>query len=215
VACFACLTIGQSPIELANQWDPDTAPGGGYQRQGPRKAVNSPAVIAPPKGSSPLNNTGVDIPSLGFEYDSFEECHYQGLTFLLHFLYFQFTLLLHLVDTSELFHERQGRHTIKPAPMKSIARSKPWTSSHVVRSWKLANNSINFNHNTRTLSSTPRRWRPTNVGGIGLAAKDAEVGEQAPEPLTIQGIKTRREKAGKLIAGTAAYSDSDMFKSPV
>lgn len=53
------------------------------------------------------------------------------------------------------------------------------------------------------------------MGGIGLAAKDASVGEQAPEPLTIQGIKTRREKAGKLVAGTAAYSDSDMFKSPV
>ncbi|ETS87048.1 hypothetical protein PFICI_00876 [Pestalotiopsis fici W106-1] len=98
--------------------------------------------------------------------------------------------------------------------MKSIARSKPFTSSrHVVRSWRLVDSTI-INNKTRTLSSTARQWRPTNVGGIGLAAKDASVGEQAPEPLTIQGIKTRREKAGKLVAGTAAYSDSDMFKSP-
>lgn len=45
--------------------------------------------------------------------------------------------------------------------------------------------------------------------GAGAAA------ELAPEPLTIAGIAARRAKAGKLVAGTAAYSDSDMFKSPV
>lgn len=95
--------------------------------------------------------------------------------------------------------------------MKTIARSNLLTRSHVVRSLRLLDRNINT---TRTISSTSQRWRPTNVGGIGLAAKDASVGEQAPEPLTIQGIKTRREKAGKLVAGTAAYSDSDMFKSP-
>ena len=33
--------------------------------------------------------------------------------------------------------------------------------------------------------------------------------------MTIEGIKARRAKAGKLVAPTAAYSDSDMFKSPV
>ncbi|KAI0868995.1 aromatic amino acid aminotransferase-like protein [Hypoxylon argillaceum] len=44
--------------------------------------------------------------------------------------------------------------------------------------------------------------------GAGAAA------ELAPEPLTIAGIAARRAKAGKLVAGTAAYSDSDMFKSP-
>ncbi|KAJ2990460.1 hypothetical protein NUW58_g2935 [Xylaria curta] len=39
-------------------------------------------------------------------------------------------------------------------------------------------------------------------------------GESASKPLTIDGIAARRAKAGKLKAGTAAYSDSDMFKSP-
>lgn len=65
------------------------------------------------------------------------------------------------------------------------------------------------------MTTTSQRSRPTNVGGVGLATEDAKVGEQAPEPLTIEGIKARRAKAGKLVAGTAAYSDSDMFKSPV
>jgi aromatic amino acid aminotransferase I len=65
------------------------------------------------------------------------------------------------------------------------------------------------------LSTTPYRFRPSNVGGLGLSAKDASIGKQAPEPLTVEGIKARRAKAGKLVAGTAAYSDSDMFKSPV
>ncbi|KAI0482638.1 putative L-kynurenine/alpha-aminoadipate aminotransferase [Xylariaceae sp. FL0804] len=57
--------------------------------------------------------------------------------------------------------------------------------------------------------------RPLNVGNIGLAGEEAAIGAQAPdEPLTIAGIEARRAKAGKLVAGTAAYSDSDMFKSP-
>ncbi|KAI0102322.1 aromatic amino acid aminotransferase-like protein [Hypoxylon sp. NC0597] len=47
-----------------------------------------------------------------------------------------------------------------------------------------------------------------------MAEKDAVIGKQANEPLTINGIKARRAKAGKLVAGTAAYSDSDMFKAP-
>lgn len=33
--------------------------------------------------------------------------------------------------------------------------------------------------------------------------------------MTINDILERRAKAGKLVAGTAAYSDSDMFKAPV
>lgn len=33
--------------------------------------------------------------------------------------------------------------------------------------------------------------------------------------VTIDDILQRRKKAGKLVAGTAAYSDSDMFKAPV
>ncbi|KAI0911857.1 aromatic amino acid aminotransferase-like protein [Ustulina deusta] len=38
--------------------------------------------------------------------------------------------------------------------------------------------------------------------------------QQAEQPLTLAGIAARRAKAGKLVAGIAAYSDSDMFKSP-
>ncbi|KAI1369250.1 aromatic amino acid aminotransferase-like protein [Xylaria arbuscula] len=44
--------------------------------------------------------------------------------------------------------------------------------------------------------------------------KDPPVQKLAEEPLNLAGIEARRAKAGKLIAGTAAYSDSDMFKSP-
>ncbi|KAK7743682.1 Aromatic/aminoadipate aminotransferase 1 [Diatrype stigma] len=44
--------------------------------------------------------------------------------------------------------------------------------------------------------------------------KDAAIGEQPVEPLTIADIEARRAKAGKLVAPTASYSDSDMFKSP-
>lgn len=56
---------------------------------------------------------------------------------------------------------------------------------------------------------------PTEVGGIGLVAEDVHIGKQAAEPLTLEGIRTRRAKAGKLDAPTASYSDSDMFKAPV
>lgn len=56
---------------------------------------------------------------------------------------------------------------------------------------------------------------PTNVGGIGLVAEDVHIGKIAAEPLTLEGIRTRRAKAGKLDAPTASYSDSDMFKAPV
>ncbi|KAK8050798.1 L-kynurenine/alpha-aminoadipate aminotransferase [Apiospora phragmitis] len=55
---------------------------------------------------------------------------------------------------------------------------------------------------------------PTNVGGIGLVAEEVHIGKQAPEPLTLEGIRARRAKAGKLDAPTASYSDSDMFKAP-
>lgn len=59
------------------------------------------------------------------------------------------------------------------------------------------------------------------VNGNGTASlpattqKDPPVQRLAEEPLNLAGIAARRAKAGKLIAGTAAYSDSDMFKSPV
>jgi aromatic amino acid aminotransferase I len=36
-----------------------------------------------------------------------------------------------------------------------------------------------------------------------------------PNLLTINGVSARRLKAGKLVAGTAAYTSSDFFKSLV
>jgi aromatic amino acid aminotransferase I / 2-aminoadipate transaminase len=36
-----------------------------------------------------------------------------------------------------------------------------------------------------------------------------------PDPLTVNGVASRRAKAGKLVAGTAAYTSSDFFKSSV
>lgn len=54
---------------------------------------------------------------------------------------------------------------------------------------------------------------------LGTAAKLSE-SEHIPVPkrsdvVTISDIKERRTKAGKLVAGTAASCDSDMFKAPV
>ncbi|KAK5624589.1 hypothetical protein RRF57_000305 [Xylaria bambusicola] len=58
----------------------------------------------------------------------------------------------------------------------------------------------------------------TTVNGtVSLPAttqQDPPVQRLAEEPLDLAGIAARRAKAGKLIAGTAANSDSDMFKSP-
>jgi hypothetical protein len=36
-----------------------------------------------------------------------------------------------------------------------------------------------------------------------------------PDPLTVNGVASRRAKAGKLVAGTAASTSSDYFKSSV
>lgn len=67
----------------------------------------------------------------------------------------------------------------------------------------------------QAFSSSCRRPDPEKKGNVGGAEKENGVGEQAVEPLTIDDIKARRAKAGKLDAPTASYSDSDMFKSPV
>lgn len=55
-----------------------------------------------------------------------------------------------------------------------------------------------------------------------MLAKAANLPEAEPIPaqkprerVTINDILERRAKAGPLVAGTAAYSDSDMFKAPV
>ena len=39
--------------------------------------------------------------------------------------------------------------------------------------------------------------------------------KKLPSRVSISDILERRARAGKLVAGTAAYSDSDMFKGPV
>lgn len=44
--------------------------------------------------------------------------------------------------------------------------------------------------------------------------RDIEAKVLPDPPLTVSGVTTRRAKAEKLIAGTAAYSNSDYFKSP-
>jgi aromatic amino acid aminotransferase I len=36
-----------------------------------------------------------------------------------------------------------------------------------------------------------------------------------PNPLTVNDVAARRAKAGKLVAGTAAFTTSDFFKGPV
>lgn len=54
---------------------------------------------------------------------------------------------------------------------------------------------------------------------LGTAAKQPEaepIPVQTPyDRLTVNDIKERRARAGKLVAGVAAYCDSDMFKAPV
>lgn len=44
--------------------------------------------------------------------------------------------------------------------------------------------------------------------------RDTE-GIALPDPLTVNGVAARRRKAGKLVAGTAAFTTSDYFKGPV
>lgn len=53
---------------------------------------------------------------------------------------------------------------------------------------------------------------PSAIGVDGI--RDTE-GIVFAGPLTVNGVPARRAKAGKLVAGTAAYTNSDFFKSPV
>ncbi|KAK0657352.1 pyridoxal phosphate-dependent transferase [Cercophora newfieldiana] len=60
-----------------------------------------------------------------------------------------------------------------------------------------------------------------NSEAIGTAAKTTKVpagavAEEQPvgKGVTIEDLVERRRKAGRLVAGTAAYSDTDMFKGP-
>ena len=53
---------------------------------------------------------------------------------------------------------------------------------------------------------------PSAIGVEVEGVRDTE-GIVLPDPLTVNGISARRAKAGRLIAGTAAYTNSDFFKS--
>jgi aromatic amino acid aminotransferase I len=53
---------------------------------------------------------------------------------------------------------------------------------------------------------------PSAIGSI-QAVSDTEAAVVVAEPLTINGVAARRAKAGKLIAGVAAYTTSDFFKT--
>jgi aromatic amino acid aminotransferase I / 2-aminoadipate transaminase len=53
---------------------------------------------------------------------------------------------------------------------------------------------------------------PTAVGIESVTDTQAIV---LPDPLTVNGVSARRAKAGQLVAGTAAFTCSDFFKSPV
>lgn len=74
---------------------------------------------------------------------------------------------------------------------------------------------VNVYSGRRLIHSSPKRPHEA----LGTAAKLPEsepIPVQKPQTVvTINDIKERRAKAGKLVAGTAAYSDSDMFKAPV
>ncbi|KAF3055844.1 Aromatic amino acid aminotransferase C56E4.03 [Daldinia childiae] len=63
-------------------------------------------------------------------------------------------------------------------------------------------------------STNSQHRRYSNIASEMLVEKDPVAGQQAHDRLTIDGIKERRARAGKLYAPTASYSDSDMFKSP-
>lgn len=67
----------------------------------------------------------------------------------------------------------------------------------------------------RALHSSTKR--PHEVLGTAAKLPEAEPipAQKSRERVTIDDILVRRAKAGKLVAGTAAYSDSDMFKAPV
>jgi len=53
---------------------------------------------------------------------------------------------------------------------------------------------------------------PTAIDIEGVTDTQAIV---LPDPLTVNGVSARRAKAGKFSYGTAAFTSSDFFKSPV
>ncbi|KAI8632580.1 PLP-dependent transferase [Xylariaceae sp. FL1651] len=120
--------------------------------------------------------------------------------------------------STSLLLESRGRLTSRVMAISTAAFPGPLSESAGGGANAMTMNGGTSNRKAEAVapfSTTARHnYPPTNVGGIGLAEEDTIIGEQAPEPLTLDGIAARRAKAGKLVAGTAAYSDSDMFKSP-
>lgn len=53
---------------------------------------------------------------------------------------------------------------------------------------------------------------PIAIGVEGISDTEGTV---FADPLTVSKISAQRVKAGKLVAGTAAWTSSDLFKSPV
>ncbi len=50
---------------------------------------------------------------------------------------------------------------------------------------------------------------------IGIEGVSDTQGLAIPDPLTVNGLSAHRAKAPKLVAGVAAWSSSDMFKTLV
>lgn len=53
---------------------------------------------------------------------------------------------------------------------------------------------------------------PTAIDVEGVRNTETVV---IPDPLTVNGVSARRAKAGQFIAGVAAFTTSDHFKTPV
>ncbi|KAI3323536.1 PLP-dependent transferase [Xylariaceae sp. AK1471] len=120
------------------------------------------------------------------------------------------------VSASSLLNARKrpASSTIMVTATTSISTSLSTAIATSVSGHTMTTNGGTGNGAAPFSTTARHNYPPTNVGGIGLTEDDTVIGEQAPEPLTIAGIAARRAKAGKLVAGTAAYADSDMFKSP-
>lgn len=64
-------------------------------------------------------------------------------------------------------------------------------------------------------TTTTNGARPEGSGEAAPEAIGAHFQKTRSDVKAIQDILDRREKAGKLVAGVAAASHSDMFKGPV
>lgn len=67
----------------------------------------------------------------------------------------------------------------------------------------------------RPLHSSTKRLNEVLATAAKLPEAEPIPPQKPKESITINDVLQRRAKAGKLVAGTAAYSDSDMFKAPV